>query len=106
MLSNQVLHKTVQSISKVTGLICSIWDMQGNVLVADREKEKREEEAVAGFLKDVDNGMEEKAEQDMGLFLVCDDGEPLYILVVRQGEPDPHCRRARKRESGEPHSCV
>lgn len=86
MLSNQVLHKTVQSISKVTGLICSIWDMQGNVLVADREKEKREEEAVAGFLKDVDNGMEEKAEQDMGLFLVCDDGEPLYILVVRGKE--------------------
>ena len=86
MLSNQVLHKTVQSISKVTGLTCSIWDMQGNVLVADREKEKREEEAVAGFLKDVDNGMEEKAEQDMGLFLVCDDGEPLYILVVRGKE--------------------
>ena len=46
MLSNQVLHKTVQSIYHVTGLECSVWDIQGNCLVTTREKEKELEKEV------------------------------------------------------------
>ena len=38
MLSNQILHKAVQDIKRITGLECAIWDMKGICLVMTNER--------------------------------------------------------------------
>ena len=39
MLSNQVLHKTVQDIRRITELEGSVWDLRGTCLVMTNEKQ-------------------------------------------------------------------
>lgn len=86
MLSNQVLHKTVQSIYNVTGLECSVWDTQGNCLVTTREKEKELEREVVTFLRYADNEAGGSILEDRGLFLVRDEEEPIYVLALQGSE--------------------
>ncbi len=88
MLSNQVLHKTVQNIYNVTGLECSVWDTQGNCLVTTREKEKELEKEVITFLKYADNEAGGSILEDRGLFLVRDEEEPIYVLALQGSEAD------------------
>lgn len=83
MLSNQVLHKTVQSIYHVTGLECSVWDIQGNCLVTTREKEKELEKEVVTFLEYADKESEGSILETRGLFLVRDEEEPVYVLALQ-----------------------
>lgn len=85
MLSNQVLHKTVQSIQKAADLECSIWDMQGNCIAETSERAKKLEKEVADFLRYVDPDIKGSILEGRGLFLVCD-GEPLYILALQGDE--------------------
>lgn len=85
MLSNQVLHKVIQNIEKVTGLACSVWDTRGICLVKSSEEEKCLAAEVSEFL--ADGSMDERVRGDIGLFLVRDEEEPLYILALR-GELD------------------
>lgn len=49
MLSNQILHKTVQDIKRITGLDCAVWDMQGICLVMTCEKMIKFEEKALRF---------------------------------------------------------
>lgn len=86
MLPNQVLHKTVQSIHNVTGLECSVWDMQGNCLVTTREKEKELEKQIVAFVQYTDSETKGSILENRGLFLVCDEKEPVYVLAL-QGNP-------------------
>lgn len=83
MLSNQVLHKIVQNIRKATDLECSIWDVQGACLVTTGEKVKESEKEVADFLKNADSRVKGNLLGDIGLFLICDDDEPVYVLMLR-----------------------
>ena len=87
MLSNQVLHKTVQSIYNVTGFECSVWDVQGGCLVTTKEKARELEKEVETFLKYTDIETKGSILGDRGLFLVCDEEEPVYVLALR-GEPE------------------
>lgn len=86
MLSNQVLHKTIQNIHNVTGFECSIWDIQANCIVATTEKSKELEKEVAFFLQYSDNETKGSILENRGLFLVCDGEEPVYVLALR-GDP-------------------
>lgn len=85
MLSNQVLHKAVQSIHSVTGLESSVWDIEGNCLVTTGEKERELEKEVAAFLRHAGDEEKENVLENRGLFLVQDVDEPMYVLAL-QGE--------------------
>lgn len=81
MLSNQILHKTVQDIKQITGFECAVWNMRGTCLVMTNERMIGLEKEVAVFIAETQ--MEwTKIKEDVGLFLVCDDGEPIYVLVL------------------------
>ena len=49
MLSNQILHKTVQDIKKITGFECAVWDMRGICLVMTNEKMVGLDKRIAVF---------------------------------------------------------
>ena len=70
MLSNQILHKTVQDIREITGFECSVWDVQGSCLVRTNEKAIEMEKSVKDFCA---AGKEQQISEEEGLFLICDD---------------------------------
>ena len=82
MLSNQILHKTVQDIRRITGLECAIWDMKGICLVMTNEKMKALSLQVESFCG-IAEGELEQIVKDVGMFLVCDDNDPCYVLVLK-----------------------
>lgn len=51
MLSNQILHKTVQDIKRITGLECGVWDMDAKCLVMTSERMLGLEKEVASFCR-------------------------------------------------------
>ena len=51
MLSNQILHKAVQDIKRITGLECAIWDIKGICLVMTNERMTGLESEVMKFCK-------------------------------------------------------
>ena len=83
MLSNQVLHKVVQSINGITGLECSVWDIRGVCLVVTNEKMKSLEKEVLCFLDTADHEECKQIRSGQGMFLVCDNDEPVYTLVLQ-----------------------
>ena len=80
MLSNQILHKVVQDIKYITGMECAIWDMRGVCLVMTHEKMIGLEKKVSDFC---DEEKPSQIEDKIGLFQVCYEDEPTYILVLR-----------------------
>ncbi|MGN1266905.1 MAG: PucR family transcriptional regulator [Dorea sp.] len=81
MLSNQILHKAVQDIKRISGLECAVWDMRGICLVMTNEKVAAFENEVADFRVTAADELE-RVTKNMGLFLVCDEEEPTYILGI------------------------
>lgn len=82
MLSNQILHKALQDIRSITGFECSVWDAKGGCLVRTKEDAIDLEREVKAFCG---SGEEQRLQEGKGLFLVCDDQEPEYVLAL-QGE--------------------
>lgn len=82
MLSNQILHKAVQDIKRITGLECAIWDMKGICLVMTSERMVSLESAVAEFHA-ISEASLQQIKGEVGMFLVYDDEEPCYILVLK-----------------------
>ena len=81
MLSNQILHKTVQDIKRISGLECAVWDMRGICLVMTNEKMIGYEKEVADFRNiNITEQQKTKFTDDFGMFLVEDEEEPAYIL--------------------------
>lgn len=81
MLSNQILHKTVQDIKQISGFECAVWNMRGTCLVMTNERMIGLEKEVAAFI--AESQMEwTKIRDDSGMFLVCDDGDPVYVLAL------------------------
>ena len=81
MLSNQILHKAIQDIKRITGLDCAVWDMQGLCLVMTNEKMLTLDKKVADFIKNVEDE-QKRVEVDAAYFVVCDDDEPVYVLGI------------------------
>ena len=86
MLSNQILHRTVQNIRRISGHECSVWNVDGECIVATVERAKNLRQDVADFLEDAAEGDEDIRETE-GLFLICDEEIPVYVLVLT-GEPE------------------
>lgn len=82
MLSNQILHKAVQDIKRITGLECAIWDMKGICLVMTSERMVSLESVVAEFNVTSETSLQQ-IKGDVGMFLVYDDEEPCYILALK-----------------------
>ena len=91
MLSNQILHKAVQDIKRITGLECAVWDMKGICLVMTNERMTSLDQAVAKFCGAAPTVSAEellfRIEKDVGMFLVHDDEDPCYSLVLKGGSP-------------------
>ena len=81
MLSNQILHKAVQDMKRITGFECAVWDMQGICQVMTNEKMLTLDKKVADFMTTA-KSEENRVEADAAYFLVCDDDEPAYVLVI------------------------
>lgn len=86
MLSNQILHRTVQDIKEITGFECAVWDMRGVCLVMTSEKMVSLDKKVLTFAKTAEK---EPAGIDggAGMFLVSDEGKPVYILALAGNGP-------------------
>lgn len=82
MLSNQLLHKTVQDIKRISGLECAVWDKKGICLVMTNEKMTMWENEVSEFCAGKE---EEDFRNGIGLFRVYEEEEPVYILGL-EGE--------------------
>ena len=87
MLSNQILHKTVQDIKCITGLECGVWDMDAKCLVMTSERMLGLEKEVASFCRKALKEPEQAEDAAAGLFLVCDEDEPAYILALMGQDP-------------------
>jgi len=85
VLSNQILHKSIQDMKKITGLDCAVWDMQGVCLVMTNEKMLALEKKVAQFML---TDKEAMIEEDSSCFLVADDdGDYVYVLTIQGNCP-------------------
>lgn len=87
MLSNQVLHKTVQDIRRITELEVSVWDIHAACLVMTNEKQTMLDKQVASFIKHTGDA-KEHIEDSTGLFLIHAEDEPVYVLAL-QGNKSP-----------------
>lgn len=85
MLSNKVLHKTVQDIKRIAGFDCAVWDRKGTCLVMTHEKMQKYEKQVQELWQDVD-GKTEILQERQGFFFVFDEEKPIYLLGL-EGEP-------------------
>ena len=81
MLSNQILHKAVQDMKRITGFDCAVWDMQGVCLVMTNEKMLSLDKKVADFILSAEKEQKKITNED-AYFLVYDDEEPAYILTI------------------------
>ena len=79
MLSNQILHKAVQDIKRITGLDCAVWDIQGSCLVMTNEKMMVLDKKVMEFMS---SGNKKTITSDEAYFLVCDEDEAVYALAI------------------------
>jgi len=86
VLSNQILHKAVQDMKRITGFDCAVWDMQGLCLVMTNEKMLTLDKKVADYIMIAENE-QKKLEEDTAYFLVCDDADPAYVLVICGSSP-------------------
>lgn len=84
MLSNKVLHKTVQDIKRITGFDCAVWDRKGICLVMTHEKMQKYEKQVQKFWEKTDEEAE-ILQGCQGFFFVFDEGKPIYLLGL-EGE--------------------
>ena len=81
MLSNQILHKAVQDMKRITGFDCAVWDMQGVCLVMTNEKMLSLDKKVADFILSAEKEQKKITNED-AYFLVYDDEEPACILTI------------------------
>lgn len=86
MLSNQILHKMVQDIKGITGFDCSVWNMRGVCMVMTSERMASMGGSVFAFGADAGD-CDMRIDGDIGMFLVSDEDEPVYVFVVK-GEGD------------------
>ena len=81
MLSNQILHKAVQDMKRITGFDCAVWDMQGLCLVMTNEKMLTLDSEVMDFINAAGNE-QRKVKKGKAYFLVCEDDDPVYVLGI------------------------
>lgn len=81
MLPNQILHRVIQDIYRITGQDCGVWDRAGHCLAMTGENILLLKEEVKTFSG---SGRETQLEGGKGCFLAGAEGE--YILTIRGQE--------------------
>ena len=81
MLSNQILHKAVQDIKRITGFDCAVWDVNGICLVMTNEKMLTLDKKVRDFILDVDRELKE-IEEEAAYFRILDEDDQAYVLSI------------------------
>lgn len=84
MLSNQVIQKVIQEISRISGLECSIWNMKIECLAMTNKISKELVDKISAFVASVEE--EETIEwmdNNEGMFVAFEDEVPMYILCLR-----------------------
>ncbi len=85
VLANQVLYKIINDIKEIAGTECSVWNTKGSCLAyTDKACEKVAQE-VRVFLTQIEEYDERKTSEAI-YFLVSDEGEPAYVLVLHEAE--------------------
>ena len=87
MLSNQVLHKIIKDIERISGAQCSVWNMEGKCIagventtaVMSREVQEVIEDVAWLTMKSVDKNV---------YFVVSDEGVPAQILALKDYKGD------------------
>ncbi len=89
MLSNQVIHKIIQDIKRISGLEASVWNASGECLAAAGPVTRALSREVSEVLKECeDQEITEELKKDSGLFLVYEDNEPGYVLAIQGKSAD------------------
>lgn len=78
MLPNQILHRVIQDIYRITGQDCGVWNRGGQCLAMTGENILLLKEQVKTFSK---SGRKSQVEEGSGCFLAGEEGE--YILTIR-----------------------
>ena len=86
MLSNQILHRTVQDIKEITRFECAIWDIRGICLVMTNERMTELEKMVKDFIGGTEDGGSHAVDH-VGLFAVYDEDDIIYILTLKGDLP-------------------
>lgn len=92
MLSNQILQRTIYEIGDILECNCSIWDMDGFMLASVGTEKLFVKQAVNDFITEVmkSEGVTEYLGRDMAFFVVYDELNPVYVLVLEHhGYCDP-----------------
>ena len=82
MLSNQILHKALQDIKNIAGCECAVWDAEGICVVMTNEK-MTEYSSNAAEAWEKAGTIDELIREDLGMFLVYDDDELVYVLGLK-----------------------
>lgn len=87
MLSNQVIHRTLVNASEITGAELSIWNMDGICISETGNASANLADSVKGFIRELPEE-KRKVESTWGLFTVCYEERPVYVLAIYgyQGE--------------------
>ena len=88
MLSNQMLQRTVQEIGGITGCRCAVWNMEGSCLASAGMPGQMVSKEAEAFLRQVheEGDVPERLDSRYGLFLICEETEPVYVLALERGE--------------------
>ncbi len=81
MLSNQVLHRTLVDISEITGAELSIWNMDGICILETGNASGLLVDGVKAFIRELPD-KRVKTEEGVGLFSVCYEQTPVYVLAM------------------------
>lgn len=85
MLANQVLYKIIHDIKEIAGTECSVWNTRGACLAyTDKACEKVAKE-VKVLLTQIDEYDEKRTSTEI-YFLVTDEDDPAYILVLHKSD--------------------
>ena len=83
MLSNQVLQKIIQDMKRITDLDCSVWNEKGECLAMTSIDSRNLNKEVLSFIERFDGSVKEQITKESGLFLIIENGEPVYVLAVQ-----------------------
>lgn len=82
MLSNQVLHKIISDIERISRSEASVWNMEGKCLAGVEHTRPEMGREIQAILEEI-AWLKIKSVGETTYFTVADDGKPVYLLALR-----------------------
>lgn len=83
LLANQVIYKVINDMKEITDIDCSVWGLNGSCIANTGKGCLEVQNKVQEFLHEHEL-LECKLTDEATIFLVCDDDEPVYVLVLHE----------------------